>query len=97
MDEFTGLTRLRKGSRRAQIHYLDREGCAPALVGVPLMAPAEERVSPAGREVPLARVKVCGVASPPLPRSLSSAGYRQRERSLGGLGRSRRIRDHKGQ
>jgi hypothetical protein len=29
----------------------------PALVGVPLITPAEERVNPAGREVPFARVK----------------------------------------
>jgi hypothetical protein len=29
----------------------------PAVVGVPLMLPAEESVSPVGREAPLARVK----------------------------------------
>jgi len=36
----------------------------PALVGVPLIAPAEERVNPAGNEVPFARVKVYGVTPP---------------------------------
>ena len=30
----------------------------PALVGVPLMAPAEERVNPAGKEVPFPRLNV---------------------------------------
>jgi hypothetical protein len=30
----------------------------PAVVGVPVMLPAEERVNPAGREVPLPKVKV---------------------------------------
>jgi hypothetical protein len=30
---------------------------APDLVGVPVIAPAEERVSPAGSEVPPARLK----------------------------------------
>jgi hypothetical protein len=29
----------------------------PAVVGVPLRLPADERVNPAGREVPLLRVK----------------------------------------
>jgi hypothetical protein len=30
----------------------------PAAVGVPLIAPAEERVNPAGKELPLARLNV---------------------------------------
>ena len=30
----------------------------PTLVGVPLMAPAEERVNPAGKEVPFPRLNV---------------------------------------
>jgi len=36
----------------------------PALVGVPLMTPAEERVNPAGNEVLFARLKVYGVTPP---------------------------------
>jgi hypothetical protein len=40
------------------------KGELPALVGVPLITPAEERVNPVGREVPFARVKVYGVTPP---------------------------------
>ena len=40
-------------------------GVLPAVVGVPLVTPAGERVNPAGRAVPLARVKVYG-ATPPV-------------------------------
>jgi hypothetical protein len=36
----------------------------PALVGVPLIAPAEESVNPVGRELPLPRLKVYGVTPP---------------------------------
>jgi hypothetical protein len=36
----------------------------PALVGVPLIAPAEDRVNPVGKEVPFARLKVYGVTPP---------------------------------
>jgi hypothetical protein len=36
----------------------------PALVGVPLMTPAEETVNPAGNEVLFARLKVYGVTPP---------------------------------
>ncbi len=36
----------------------------PALVGVPLMRHAEERVNPAGNPVPFARAKVYGVIPP---------------------------------
>ena len=40
-------------------------GVLPAVVGVPLIAPAAESVNPAGRAVPLARIKVYG-ATPPV-------------------------------
>jgi hypothetical protein len=36
----------------------------PAVAGVPLITPAEERVNPAGNEVPFARLKVYGVTPP---------------------------------
>jgi hypothetical protein len=37
----------------------------PAVVGVPLMVPAEERANPAGREVPFPRRKVKGATPTP--------------------------------
>ena len=36
----------------------------PALVGVPLIAPPEERANPAGSAVPFARLKVYGRTPP---------------------------------
>jgi len=36
----------------------------PALVGVPLIAPPEERLNPPGSEVPFARLKVYGGTPP---------------------------------
>jgi hypothetical protein len=41
------------------------KGVLPAVVGVPLITPAADRVNPAGKAVPLARVKVYG-ATPPV-------------------------------
>ncbi len=36
----------------------------PAVVGSPLMTPAEDKVSPAGRELPLAKLQVTGALPP---------------------------------
>jgi hypothetical protein len=60
-DEFTVMLRLpvcERGVGVLESTTWTEKGALPALVGVPLIVPAEERVKPAGREVPFARAKV---------------------------------------
>ena len=66
-EEFTVMLRLPVCERGVGVlestTWMEKD-VLPALVGVPLMVPAEERVNPAGREVLLAREKVYGVTPP---------------------------------
>ena len=66
-DEFTVMLRLpvcERGVGVLECTTWTEKDVLPALVGVPLMVPAEERVNPAGKDAPLAREKVYGVTPP---------------------------------
>jgi hypothetical protein len=66
-DEFTVMLRLpvcESGVGVVESTTWTEKAVLPALVGVPLIAPAGDRVNPVGREVPLARLKVYGVTPP---------------------------------
>jgi hypothetical protein len=66
-DEFTVMLRLpvwESGVGVLESTTWIEKLVLPALVGVPLMTPAEERVNPAGNDVLFARLKVYGVTPP---------------------------------
>jgi hypothetical protein len=66
-DEFTVMLRFpvcERGVGVLESTTWTEKAVLPALVGVPLIVPAEERVSPAGNEVLFARLKVYGVTPP---------------------------------
>jgi hypothetical protein len=78
-DEFTVMLRLpvcESGVGVLESTTWTDKAALPALVGVPLIAPAAERVNPVGKEVPFTKLKVYGVTPPAAVRVAEYAVFK---------------------